>query len=58
MPYEQIAYASKGLAAITLTVRNPEMAPRTVAEKYSILDTNMCLCSLSKLLFILNEAMA
>lgn len=58
VPFEHVAYASRGLAAITLTVRSPDRIPKTRFEKFSILDTEMCLCKLSKLLFILNEAVA
>jgi len=55
-PYEHLAYAEKGLAALTLTVR--ESAPKSRSVKFSLLDTELCLCKLSKLLFLLNEAMA
>ena len=59
MPLEHMAYASKGLAAITLTVRDPESGvPTKLMDKFSVLDTDLCLCKLSKLLFLLNEAMA
>ena len=58
VPFEHLAYASKGLAAITLTVRSPDSIPKSRFEKFSLLDTEMCLCKLSKLLFILNEAVA
>ena len=59
IPYEHIAYASKGLAAITLTVKDPERTPTSRFDKFSTLDnTEICLCKLSKLLFVLNEAMA
>ena len=57
-PFEHLAYASKGLAAITLTVRRPDNLPQNSFEKFSVLDTEMCLCKLSKLLFLLNEAVA
>ena len=56
--FEHLAYASKGLAAITMTVRKPEQTPMSHVEKFSVLDTDLCLCKLSKLLFILNEAVA
>ena len=58
MPFEHLAYASKGLAAITLTVKHPDSLPKSTFEKFSVLDTEMCLCKLSKLLFLLNEAVA
>ena len=59
MPLEHLAYASKGLAAITLTVRDPENGvPTKLMDKFSVLDTDLCLCKLSKVLFLLNEAMA
>lgn len=51
-----MVYASKGLAAITLTVREQPYGSRT--EKFSVLDTHLCLCKLSKVLFLLNEAVA
>lgn len=53
-----MAYARQGITAITLTVRDPERTPTSRFDKFSVLDTNMCLCKLSKLLFILNEAFA
>ena len=58
MPFEHYAYASKGLAALTLTVKKPDDIPTSRFEKFSMLDTEMCLCKLSKLLFVLNEAFA
>ena len=58
VPFEHIAYASKGLAALTLSVKSPDNIPKSRFEKFSVLDTEMCLCSLSKLLFLLNEAVA
>ena len=39
-------------------MRDPERKPTSSFEKFSITDTEMCVCKLSKLLFILNEAMA
>ena len=56
VPYEHIAYASKGFAALTLTVR--EKPYSSVSAKFSVLDTHLCLCKLSKVLFLLNEAIA
>ena len=56
VPFEHMAYASKGLAAITVTVRKEPFQSRT--QKYSVLDTHLCLCKLSKVLFLLNEAVA
>lgn len=56
VPFEHMMYASRGLAAITLTVRERPYMSRT--EKFSVLDTHLCLCKLSKLLFLLNEAVA
>ena len=56
VPFEHMAYASKGLPAITLTVRENPFTSRT--EKFSVLDTHLCLHKLSKLLFLLNEAIA
>ena len=58
VPFEHVAYATKGLAAITLTVKHPDNIPQSRFEKFSVLDTEMCLCKLSKLLFLLNEAVA
>ena len=56
VPFEHMVYASKGLAALTLTVR--EQPYKSRSEKFSVLDTSLCLCKLSKVLYLLNEAVA
>lgn len=58
VPYEHLAYAQKGIPAITLTVKSPESTTTSYFNKFSILDTELCLCKLSKLMFMLNEAIA
>lgn len=55
---EHLAYASRSMPAITLTVREPDRMANSRATKFSILDTELCVCKLSKLLVILNEAVA
>ena len=58
VPMEHLAYASRSMPALTLTVREPNRMATTRATKFSILDTELCVCKLSKLLVILNEAVA
>ena len=58
VPMEHLAYASRNIPAITLTVRDPARMPTYRASKFSMLDTDLCLCKLSKMIFLLNEAMA
>lgn len=55
---EHLAYASRNIPAITLTVRDPARMPTSKSSKFSLLDTDLCLCKLSKMIFLLNEAMA
>jgi len=58
MPMEHLAYASRNVPAITLTVRDPSRMPTSRTSKFSLLDTDLCLCKLSKLMFLLTETMA
>ena len=56
VPFEHIAYAKKGITAITISLRDKPYQSRE--EKFSLLDRDLCLCKLSKVLFTLNEAIA
>ena len=58
-PLEHVAYANKGIPALTVTVAPPEkIALATRNRKYNIIDQDFCLCKLNKLMSLLNEAMA
>jgi len=56
VPFEHVAYARKGIPAITITLKEEPYEHRY--QKYSILDRDLCLCKLSRVLFTLNEAVA
>ena len=58
-PLEHVAYANKGIPALTLTVAPPEkIALATRNRKYNIIDQDYCLCKLNKVMSLLNEALA
>ena len=58
-PLEHVAYASKGIPAMTVTVASlDKVAHATRNRKYNIIDQDYCLCKLNKVMSVLNEAIA
>ena len=55
IPFEHVAYAEKGIPAITLSIRDVDNQSIPI-QKFSVLDRELCTCKLMSVLDILSEA--